>query len=149
MSSPKIKVQIVADLPMFIPQYKTPGSAAADIVANIPEGDIVILPGERELIDAGFCMFLPTGWEAQIRPRSGLAVKYGLQVTNSPGTIDCDYTGRIKVVVNNTGKGPILIRHGERFAQICLKPVYIFDWEEVESLPETERGSNGFGSTGT
>lgn len=148
MSSPKVKVKIIAVCPTFVPQYKTAGSAAADIMAYIPEGDVIIQPGDRALIDAGFSMFLPTGWEAQIRPRSGLAFRQGLQVTNSPGTIDYDYTGPIKVIVNNIGEHPISIRHGERFAQICLKPVYLFDWEPVESLPETERGDKGFGSTG-
>lgn len=148
-STNRIPVSIIADSPEFIPQYKTKGSAAADLVANIPEGKVVLFPTEGKVIDAGFRMFLPENWEAQVRPRSGLAAKCQLQVTNSPGTIDSDYHGRVKVIVNNAGGGIIEIKHGDRFAQIALKPVFYFDWQETtEPPPATERGEGGFGSTG-
>lgn len=148
----RIPVEIKADAPQFIPMYKTKGAAAADLVANIPENDrgdrsIQILPGHIASVDAGFCMALPAGWEAQIRPRSGLARK-GVQVTNSPGTIDDDYRGRLEVLLNNAGKEIVVVRHGERFAQMALKPVWYFQWNIVNELSETERGEDGFGSTG-
>jgi len=148
MNLNKIPVEIVADSPDFIPQYKTYGSAAADLVANIPNGEISLLPGCSTIVDVGFSMALPVGWEAQVRPRSGLAAEFQLQVTNSPGTIDSDYRGRVKVILNNAGQRSIIIKHGERFAQICIKPVFIFDWRQTESLQVTERGKDGFGSTG-
>ena len=148
MNSNKIPVEIVADSPDFIPQYKTLGSAAADLIANIPDGEVTIYPGFSAIVDVGFSMALPFGWEAQIRPRSGFAAEFQLQVTNSPGTIDSDYRGRVKVILNNAGKKLISIKHKERFAQICLKPVYIFDWNPTEKLQSTERGKGGFGSTG-
>ena len=148
----KIPVQIVADAPMFIPKYKTAGAAACDLIANIPTNDaghnfVSIMPNQTELIDVGFRMSLPSGWEAQIRARSGLAVQ-GLQVTNSPGTIDSDYTGRVKVIVNSTSKNIIRITHGDRFAQMLIKPVWVIDWQEVDQLSDTERNEGGFGSTG-
>jgi dUTP pyrophosphatase len=120
----KIPVKIKADAPEFIPKFKSKGAAAADLVANIPTNDsghnfVSITPNQIEIIDVGFSMSLPLGWEAQIRVRSGLASQ-GLQVTNSPGTIDCDYFGRIKVIVNSTSKNIIRITHGDRFAQILV-----------------------------
>jgi dUTP pyrophosphatase len=132
--------------------YKTKGSAAVDLIANVPEDDkgdriVRLLPGHIETIDAGFSMALPAGWEAQIRPRSGLAQR-GVQITNSPGTIDEDYRGRLQVIVNNAGKEIILIKHGDRFAQMLLKPVWRFQWNMVKELSVTERGTGGFGSTG-
>jgi len=148
----KIPVKIVADSPQFIPKYKTSGAAAADLVANIPTNDaghnfVSVMPSQTEVIDCGFSMSLPQGWEAQIRARSGLAIQ-GLQVTNGPGTIDSDFTGRIKVIVNSASKNIIRITHGDRVAQILIKPVWQIDWIEVDSLETTERGNKGFGSTG-
>ena len=127
----KVPVKIIADSPMFLPKYKTAGSAACDLIANIPTNDaghnfVSIMPNQTELIDVGFRMSLPSGWEAQIRARSGLAVQ-GLQVTNSPGTIDSDYTGRVKVIVNSTSKNIIRITHGDRFAQMLIKPVWVIE----------------------
>jgi len=153
LMNPRIPVDIKADSPQFIPMYKTKGSAAADLVANIPENDrgdrfIQLLPGHVVTIDAGFCMALPSGWEAQIRARSSLAQK-GVQVTNGPGTIDNDFRGRIQVILNNAGKEIVVIKHGERFAQMSLKPVWHFQWNMVDELDVTERGENGFGSTGS
>lgn len=132
--------------------YKTKGSAAADLIANIPANDVGerilrLAPGHIETIDCGFSMALPPGWEAQIRPRSGLAQK-GVQVTNSPGTIDDDYRGRLMVVLNNAGREIVNIKHGDRFAQMALKPVWYFSWNIVDELESTERGDAGFGSTG-
>lgn len=140
-----IKVEIVADSEEFVPSYKTYDAAAADLVANIPEGKVTILSNRIVTIDLGFSMALPRGWEAQIRPRSGLSQR-GVHV--SLGTIDGDYRGRMKAVVMNLGKEIIVLNHGERIAQLSLKPVYKFNWEKVDQLDETERGEGGFGSTG-
>jgi len=150
----KVDVQIVADSPEFIPEYKTVGSAGCDLRANIPADDtgrrvVTVMPNQVECVDAGFRMVLPFGWEAQIRPRSSLSLK-GLQVTNSPGTIDSDYLGRIKVIVSNTSKNIINIQHGERFAQMLIKPVWQINWIAVDEIgTTTERGDGGFGSTGS
>jgi dUTP pyrophosphatase len=148
----RIPVKIKADSPQFIPMYKTKGSAAADLIANIPPNDIGeriirIAPGHIETIDCGFTMALPPGWEAQIRARSGLAQK-GIQVTNGIGTIDDDYRGRIMVIINNAGREIVNIKHGDRFAQMALKPVWYFEWNIVSELDETDR-KGGFGSTGS
>lgn len=150
----KVDVQIVADSPDFIPEYKTVGSAGCDIKANIPPDDtgrrvVTVMPNQVECIDAGFKIVIPYGWEAQIRPRSGLSLK-GLQVTNSPGTIDSDYLGRIKVIVSNTSKNIINIEHGQRFAQMLIKPVWRINWIACDEInATTERGDGGFGSTGS
>lgn len=132
--------------------YKTKGSAAADLIANIPENDlgeriIRLAPGHIETIDCGFSMALPPGWEAQIRCRSSMAQK-GVQVTNGIGTIDDDYRQNIKVILNNAGREIVNIKHGERFAQMTIKPVWYFSWNIVDELDVTERGESGFGSTG-
>ncbi len=154
MSSTKqtfVPARIVPDDPVFIPMYRTAGSAAADLVANIPPDAvgnrlIRLLPGHIETIDCGFSMALEPGWEAQIRCRSGLAQR-GVQVTNGVGTIDDDYRGRVGVILNNVGKEIVVIKHGDRIAQMALKPVYHFGWQIVEKLEETAR-QGGFGSTG-
>ena len=131
----------------FIPMYATKDAACADLVANVPEGLVRLAPGQVATIDCGFSMALPSGWEAQIRCRSSLAQK-GVQVTNSPGTIDADYRGPVKVILNNCGKEIVNIEHGKRFAQMALKPVWYFNWNVVNELDSTERGVGGFGSTG-
>jgi dUTP pyrophosphatase len=148
----RIPVKIIADSPEFIPQYKTAGAAAADVVANIPPNDaghrtVLVMPNQIEIIDVGFSVEIPECWEIQIRGRSGLACR-GLQVTNSPGTIDSDFRNRIKVIVNNCSKNIITITHGDRIAQMLIKPVYKFDWIEASELNQTERGLGGLGSTG-
>lgn len=149
----KIPVKIKADSPEFIPQYKTSGAAAADIVANIPVNEqglrnLLVMPNQVEIIDAGFCMEIPDGWEVQIRARSGMATR-GLQVTNSPGTIDSDYTGRVKIILNNASKNIITITHGDRIAQMLIKPVWRVNFVEVDEIEKTtDRGEKGFGSTG-
>ena len=148
----RISVQIKADEARFIPMYKTSGAACADLIANIEpdekgERTLRIMPGHVVTVDAGFSMALPAGWEAQIRARSGLAQK-GIQITNGIGTIDDDYSGRIQAILNNAGKEIVVIKHGDRFAQMALKPVFYFQWDVVQELPITQRGTGGFGSTG-
>lgn len=134
-----------ADLPL--PQYATPGSAGADLYAAV-EQPVVLQPGERRRISTGIRIALPPGYEAQVRPRSGLADRYGLSMVNAPGTIDSDYRGIIQVILVNLGQEPITIRRGDRIAQLVIAPVVRAVWQEVESLPETERAEGGFGSTG-
>jgi dUTP pyrophosphatase len=151
-SKKNIPVKIIADSPEFIPQYKTAGAAGADIVANIPPNDvghrfIQVMPNQVEVVDAGFSMAVPEGYEVQIRPRSGLACR-GLQVTNSPGTIDCDFRGRVKIILNNTSKNIITLNHLDRIAQMVIAPVLRAEWNSVQELDDTERGAGGFGSTG-
>ena len=148
-----VPVKIKADSPEFVPQYKSAEAAAADIVANIPPDEVgrrsvTIMPNQVEVVDAGFSVEIPEGWEMQIRCRSGLAAK-GLQVTNSPGTIDSDYTGRVRVILNNTSKNIITVNHGDRIAQILIKPVWRISWVATDRIEKvTERAGKGFGSTG-
>ncbi len=132
-----------------LPAYATPGAAGLDLCAAVQADDPLILaPGERALIPTGLAMALPSGYEAQVRPRSGLALKHGITVLNSPGTIDCDYRGEIGVVLLNTGKAPFTIARGDRIAQMVIASVTQVHLVEVANLPETGRGAGGFGSTG-
>jgi dUTP pyrophosphatase len=131
-----------------IPKYETPGSSGMDIAAHI-ENNIIINPGEKFLVSTGFSIAIPKGYEVQIRPRSGLAAKRSITVLNTPGTIDVDYRGEIKVILINLGKEKFIVKNGERIAQMVVCPVVQANLEEVEDLPDTERGSGGFGSTGT
>ena len=131
-----------------IPRYETPGSSGMDIAAHIKD-NIIINPGEKALIPTGFSMAVPKGFEVQIRPRSGLAAKKNITVLNTPGTIDADYRGEIKVILINLGKEKFIIENGERIAQMVVCPVVQANLEEVKELSETHRGSDGFGSTGT
>ena len=135
------------DLPL--PTYATTGSAGLDLRAAL-ESDLVLLPGERALISTGFRIALPENCEAQVRPRSGLALKHGLTLLNSPGTIDSDYRNTVGVLVINLGQEPVTLRRGDRIAQLVIAPVLKVHWEEVsaKSLPQTKRGEGGFGSTG-
>ncbi len=133
------------DLPL--PQYATPGSAGADLYAAV-EAPVVLQPGERRRISTGIRIALPPGYEAQVRPRSGLADRYGLSMVNAPGTIDSDYRGVIQVILINLGQQPITIQRGDRIAQLVIAPVARAIWQEVEHLPQTERAEGGFGSTG-
>lgn len=136
------------DLPL--PAYATPGAAGLDLCAAVPADDPLILPpGERALIPTGLAMALPPGYEAQVRPRSGLALKHGITVLNSPGTIDCDYRGEIGIILLNTGKAPFTITRGERIAQMVIASVAQAQFIEVADLRETGRGAGGFGSTGS
>ena len=131
-----------------IPKYETSGSSGMDIAAHI-ENKIIIDPGEKALITTGFSIAIPRGYEVQIRPRSGLAAKKSITVLNTPGTIDADYRGEIKVILINLGKEKFVVENGERIAQMVVCPVVRADLEVVKELPETERGLGGFGSTGT
>jgi len=131
-----------------IPKYETPGSSGMDVAAHI-EKDLMIYPGEKALVSTGFSISIPIGYEVQIRPRSGLAVKKNITVLNTPGTIDADYRGEIKVILINFGKEKFIIKNGDRIAQMVVAPVVQADLEEVKELSDTERGSGGFGSTGT
>jgi len=131
----------------FIPLYATEGSAGADIFADINE-EIIIKPGERRLIPSGLKIEIPEGFEAQIRPRSGLAVKFGITLLNTPGTIDSDYRGEIKVIMINHGNDDFIISRGDRIAQMIIAPVTKAIFTSETELNETERGEGGFGSTG-
>jgi dUTP pyrophosphatase len=131
-----------------LPRYETTGSAGMDLRAHIPE-PVVLGPLERALVPTGLHIELPHGYEAQIRARSGLAIKRGLTMLNSPGTIDSDYRGEIKCIVVNLSNEPQTIEPGERIAQMIIARYEQIAWQEVETLEETERNSGGFGSTGT
>ena len=131
------------------PAAATALAAGADLCAALGEGEHVILaPGKRAMVPCGFAMALPPGYEAQVRPRSGLAARHGVTVLNSPGTIDADYRGEVKVILINLGEDDFVITRGERIAQMVVAPVTLPAFEMVEELDETTRGSAGFGSTG-
>ncbi len=143
----------VCPLPHFegldLPAYETTGSAGMDVRAAVPEADpMVLMPGHRAMVPTGLSVAIPEGYEIQVRPRSGLAAKHGLTCLNTPGTIDSDYRGEIKVILVNLGDAPFTIARGERIAQLVLAPVTQLDWKSVGSLDETDRGAGGFGSTG-
>ena len=130
-----------------LPAYATAGSAGMDLHADV-EGSVILEPGERSLISVGIRIALPEGYEAQVRPRSGLAVRHGLSMVNAPGTIDSDYRGVVKVALINLGQEPITINRGDRVAQMIVAPVVRAEWDEVDGdLPETVRGDGGFGHT--
>jgi dUTP pyrophosphatase len=133
------------DLPL--PEYQTPESAAVDLHAAVPE-TLEVAPGEIVLIPTGLTIAMPSGYEAQVRPRSGLAVRHGLSLPNTPATIDADYRGEIRVPVINHGRNRVTIERGMRIAQMLVLPVPRIEWEEVEELPSSERGAGGFGHTG-
>jgi len=135
-----------ADLPL--PDYATPDSAGVDLLAAV-EADVTLAPGERKLIPTGIALSLPRGHEAQVRPRSGLALKNGITLLNTPGTIDADYRGEIGVILANLGQESFTVERGMRIAQMVVAPVSQVAWNPVESLDESERGAGGFGSTGT
>ena len=145
----RVKLQVLAhgqNLPL--PSYATPGSAGVDLRAALgPEG-LSIAPGERVLIPTGIALAVPQGYEAQVRPRSGLAIKHGITMLNSPGTIDSDYRGEIKVIAINHGSEPFLVESGERIAQLVISSVARAQWQQVDVLDETDRAAGGFGHTG-
>lgn len=132
-----------ADLPL--PAYATQGAAGMDVVAA---EDIDLAPGARHAVATGLALAIPEGYEIQVRPRSGLALKHGVTVPNTPGTIDSDYRGELKIIMINHGGEPFSIRRGDRVAQLILAPVTRGTWVEVDTLEHTERGEGGFGSTG-
>jgi dUTP pyrophosphatase len=132
-----------------LPAYETDLAAGADLRAAVSDTDPMVLkPGERALVPTGFCMALPAGYEAQIRPRSGLAYKHGLTCLNTPGTIDADYRGEVKVLLINHGQDAFTINRGERIAQMVIAPITQPAFEVVTELSDTARGAGGFGSTG-
>lgn len=147
---PKIKVRIkraekAEDLPL--PRYATIGSSGMDIYAAV-ESQTEISPGEIKLIPAGFYLSIPIGYEAEIRPRSGLALKHGITLVNTPGTIDSDYRGQVCLIITNLGKESYVIKRGDRIAQMVFKETVIADFEECDELDETVRSRGGFGHTG-
>ena len=143
----KIQIKKLSDA-VLIPKYETPGSSGMDIAAHIAE-NITINPGEKALVPTGFSLAIPHGFEVQIRPRSGLAAKKSITVLNTPGTIDADYRGEVKVILINLSKEKFIVRNGERIAQMVVCPIAQVQLDEVKELFETDRGSGGFGSTGT
>ncbi len=130
-----------------IPQYASEHAAGADLCAAVRE-QLTLLPGARALVPTGFSLALPPGYEAQVRPRSGLAIRCGVTCLNSPGTIDADYRGEVQIVLANFGNEPFVVRRGDRIAQIVVAPVARAAFDLVEELPATKRGDGGFGSTG-
>jgi len=130
-----------------LPQYMSPGAAGMDILAAIDE-EVILSPGEIRFIPSGIYIALPHGYEAQIRPRSGLALRKGLSIVNSPGTVDSDYRGEVGVILINLGQSPVEISRGMRIAQMVIQEVVIGEWNVVEELDQTSRDSGGFGHTG-
>lgn len=142
-----MKIKIVSTSRHPLPEYATPYSAGMDLRANIDE-PILLKPLERYLVPTGIYIELPEGYEAQIRPRSGLAIKHGISLVNSPGTIDADYRGEIRVILVNLSNQDFVISDGERICQMVIARHEHVQWEQVDELNETERGSGGFGHTG-
>lgn len=144
-----VEVQVLSHAEeLSLPTYATPGSAGMDLQAAVEE-PLVLEPGQRYMVPTGLRIALPPGYEAQIRPRSGLAIKEGITVANAPGTVDSDYRGEVKVGLVNLSDAPYTIRRGDRIAQMVVAPVTRVAWRPVPSLDETERGTGGFGSTGS
>jgi dUTP pyrophosphatase len=142
-----LRLEHARDLPL--PAYETAGAAGMDLRAAVADGEpIVLRPGSRALVPTGFCIAVPEGFEAQVRPRSGLAIRAGVTCLNTPGTIDADYRGEVKVILANLGEEDFVIRRGERIAQLVVCPVARAAWRETSELGQTGRGGGGFGSTG-
>lgn len=139
--------QLPGNSDLSLPRYQTEHAAAMDLPAAVRE-PLTILPGHIVLIPCGFCLAVPVGFEAQVRPRSGLAIKSGVTVVNAPGTIDADYRGEVKVGLINLGREAVTIERGMRIAQLLIAPVARVAWQTVEQLSETARGAGGFGHTG-
>ena len=151
MSAPvTIRVKLLAHFDgLALPAYETAGSAGLDIRAAVPDDEPICLqPGQRAMVPTGLSVAIPDGHELQMRPRSGLAAKHGITCLNSPGTIDSDYRGELKVILINHGTEPFDIARGERIGQLVLAPVTRLEWSQVDTLPDTSRGEGGFGSTG-
>jgi dUTP pyrophosphatase len=134
------------DRPVALPLYMTNGASGMDLCADI-SGDLRINPLERALIPTGIAIALPEGFEAQVRPRSGLALKQGLTLANSPGTVDADYRGEIQIIAINLGREPVIIERGQRIAQLVIQRTFKAQWQEVEELPDSARSDGGFGHT--
>lgn len=146
----KVRVMLVNQgKGLGMPKRHSSGAAGLDLMAALlPDSSLILAPGDRVLVPTGLSISLPEGLEAQIRPRSGLALKHGISVLNAPGTIDCDYRGEIGVLLVNHGREPFAVNRGDRIAQLVITPVIIAELVEAESLDESARGSGGFGSTG-
>lgn len=140
-----VRVQVTVSEEGFLPDHATPGSAGMDLRAS---EDALLQPGEVRAVGTGIRIAVPEGYEAQVRPRSGLALKHGISIPNAPGTIDSDYRGEVRVILINLGNEAFAIRRGDRIAQLVVAPVVRAEWECVHELPETVRGEGGFGSTG-
>ena len=148
MTPVRVAVQVLPHgdgLPL--PSYATPASAGVDLAAAI-DADLTLGPGERAAVPTGIAIALPDGYEAQIRPRSGLALAHGITVLNSPGTIDADYRGEIRIILANLGAAAVTLTRGQRIAQLVVAPVARVAWQAAAELPESQRGAGGFGSTG-
>ena len=143
-----MKVKVINESNHNLPKYETENSAGMDVRAHLPEGNITIEPGERALIKTGIKLEIPSGYECQVRPRSGLSYKHGITVLNSPGTIDADYRGDVGVILINHGTSNFIVESGERIGQLVFAKYERIEWEINEELTETERGTGGFGSTG-
>lgn len=145
----RLKIKVINKSHHPLPSYGTPGAAGMDVRAFLPMGPVTLKPGERALIPTGLYMQLPQGYECQIRPRSGLALNYGLTVLNSPGTVDCDYRGEIGIILINLGQNDFTVADGERICQMVIKQYSHVEWEETKELDRTKREDGGFGHTGT
>lgn len=143
----KVNIKVINRSSNPLPAYETEGSAGMDVRANLDE-PVVLSPLQRALVSTGLFIELPAGYEAQVRPRSGLAIKHGITCLNSPGTIDCDYRGEIKIILINLSGEIQTLHHGDRIAQMIISPVDRAVWQEVTTLEETKRGEGGFGHTG-
>ncbi len=143
---PVVRVRPAADA-LPLPRYMTPGAAGMDLLADLLE-PVDVAPGERALLPTGLAVAIPPGFEGQVRPRSGLALRHGLTLLNTPGTIDADYRGEIQVIVINLGADPFTVRRGDRIAQLVIAPVAHAEWREMDVLPPSRRGPGGFGHTG-
>lgn len=150
MSGPTIPIRRLAHAEgLPLPAYETAQAAGMDLRAAVPEDEpLTLRPGARHAVPTGLAFALPPGFEGQVRPRSGLAAKSGITCLNTPGTIDADYRGEVKVILINLGEEDVAIRRGDRIAQLVIAPVVRASWTEVEDLDETARGAGGFGSTG-
>jgi dUTP pyrophosphatase len=147
MTAPKLRLRRVGAIQVPLPAYQTAGAAGLDLCAALPEA-VQLAPGERRLIPTGLVFEIPEGHEGQVRPRSGLALKHGISIVNSPGTIDADFRGEVGIVLINHGQEPYVVEPLSRIAQIVITAVQQVAIEEAESLSETSRGSGGYGSTG-
>ena len=143
-----VKVKRLRDFDWALPKYESQGAAGMDVRAFVDSRSVTLKPLERVLVPTGLAMEIPKGYEMQIRPRSGLAIKHGITMVNAPGTIDSDYRGEVGIILINLSNNDFEIQHGERVAQMVLAPVTRCTWIETDNLEETRRGSGGFGSTG-
>ena len=143
-----VNVQIINSSDNPMPRYETPSSAGMDVRANLPDGPLVLEPMQRALIPTGLRVALPQGYEMQLRPRSGLALKHGITLVNTPGTVDADYRGEIGVILINLSNEPFTIRHGDRICQMVVTSYSRVEWTAVQVLDTTERGEGGFGHSG-